>query len=558
MFQIYPGFSMAIGTVGMPTRDSLFIWVTTSFFMGGMLILVYLNRTYFRPAILLTKNISPIYLGLFFFIICILIKFFLIKGLPLADDEYAYLHAARLIADGKLSEPSHAMPVLFDKAFMLNNGRYFSQYFLGWPLFLGAGEFFQIGSLINPLFFFGSAILLYLIIANEAGHRHGIIAMTMYAISPIMLIGAATNLSHTSCSFFILFSIFFYFKNSRKPSSINWLAFSTSLVIAFWIRPYTALLALTPFCVTLLISFVREPKGNLFGIASGGTILILGSLVFLYVNYELYGNVLSTGYSKYYDYVKSSGTPFNYWGKVVSDVQFEAPGFNLSRWLNESYLGFVRLANEGLAWPGAVFVIFALAWGLITTFRILAISIFLIVFGYAYWGDAGIDTFAPVHLTEAAPLIICLLLTLTGTKTKKLSKRNATNYSLDALTLYLSICIFISLTVLPFKLGILSRVISDIQIPYNAVAAAGLKKAIIFAPQPFTPQLLNSPTRHFVFWWPTNAPGLNEDIIWANDLGEKENIKAMNYFPERNGYMLKYYTANGNLTVDLQPIHPQY
>jgi hypothetical protein len=90
-------------------------------------------------------------LGLLGALLPIFIRKLILNDVPLTDDEASYRFGAELLAGGHLWLPSPHMPVFFDNGFIVNDGKMYSQYFLGWPALLAIGVLLGIPGLINPI-----------------------------------------------------------------------------------------------------------------------------------------------------------------------------------------------------------------------------------------------------------------------------------------------------------------------------------------------------------------------------------------------------------------------
>src|SRR5262249_33680345 len=68
------------------------------------------------------------------FLIPLALRIVLLHGAPLTDDESAYQFMAELLSHGRLWTDSPPLKLFFDRIFMINDGHFYSQYFVGWPL----------------------------------------------------------------------------------------------------------------------------------------------------------------------------------------------------------------------------------------------------------------------------------------------------------------------------------------------------------------------------------------------------------------------------------------
>src|SRR5258708_25289994 len=85
------------------------------------------------------------------FTIPLFLRFWVLQQAPLADDESPYRFAAELLASGRLWAASPPLKVFFDQNFMINDGRLYPVYFLGWPVILALGVRIGAPAILNPL-----------------------------------------------------------------------------------------------------------------------------------------------------------------------------------------------------------------------------------------------------------------------------------------------------------------------------------------------------------------------------------------------------------------------
>jgi len=156
--------------------------------------------------------------------------------------------------------------------------------------------------------------------------------------------------------------------------------------------------------------------------------------------------------------------------------------------------------------------------------------------------DWGIDTFGPVHAFELALPILCL--TIAGAR--HLGDLQIARGFSAALLAALILTAWTGFV--PVRLRAVRQIAAHINVALQAPQKAGLTRAIVFAPVPFTTMCGGTPA-HFVFFRPTNDPDLRNDILWVNDLGLEENrrfVAAMG--GDRPGYVLRW-TPNCDVTL---------
>lgn len=93
-----------------------------------------------------------------------------LRGMDLTIDESAYRFMADLLSHGRLYGHSPPDKLFYDRRFMINDGKVFSPYFLGWPALL-------------------------------AGSTWARLAGVLFVTSPFAVFMAATQLSHPACLF---------------------------------------------------------------------------------------------------------------------------------------------------------------------------------------------------------------------------------------------------------------------------------------------------------------------------------------------------------------------
>ena len=82
----------------------------------------------------------------------ILIRCFVLHQAALTDDEFAYQFSAELLTQGKLYLHSFPMKDFFDHKFLYNDGKLYSQYFLGWPLLMTPGVYLHLPGFMNAFY----------------------------------------------------------------------------------------------------------------------------------------------------------------------------------------------------------------------------------------------------------------------------------------------------------------------------------------------------------------------------------------------------------------------
>ena len=79
------------------------------------------------------------------------IRLLVMANAPLTDDESVYRFGAQLLSSGRLTVPSPPMKLFFDQNFMINDGRLYPAYFVGWPALLALGVWLGVPGIVNPI-----------------------------------------------------------------------------------------------------------------------------------------------------------------------------------------------------------------------------------------------------------------------------------------------------------------------------------------------------------------------------------------------------------------------
>jgi hypothetical protein len=131
----------------------------------------------------------------------VFIRRFVLEGAPMADDESGYRFMAECLASGRLMAPSPPMKLFFDNVFMINDGHLYAEYFLGWPALMLPGLLLGIPGYMNAIYSALTVPGLFFVIRRVAGSGWAKLGIVLYLVAPLLMVGAATGLSHTTCIF---------------------------------------------------------------------------------------------------------------------------------------------------------------------------------------------------------------------------------------------------------------------------------------------------------------------------------------------------------------------
>lgn len=463
----------------------------------------------------------------------------LLRGMPLVDDESLYRFSAELLASGRLYVQSHPLKLFFDHIFLINDGRVYSQYFLGWPALMVPGALLGIQGYENALIAGLTVPGLYGLAKEFMSRRWAQIAVLLMLASPMLQVMAATQLSHTATIAALTWAAFFGMRAVRSPEGVALhAAFGLMLSVAFFIRPLSVIGIGTPFLVLWLRKLPREKRRALPRLAAFAVPAAVLAALFLWVNWAQTGHALKPAYQAFQSYAAQNDYRFS--GLNVdraTDVANLAFGWNTPVIF---VLGVFRLNFALFGWPCSfLFILFAarakrarVLWGALALFWLVHVPL----------KDTGFDTFGPVHLAELAiPVIL-----LSGVGLQRLHRWfrwQMPEHRLLPLTLLGSLILASLLLYSPYRLRAVAQIARSVSAPFDAVENAELTKAVVFASTPFAPPCRpdgGEAPRHFVFWWPMNDPDLEADVIWANHLSSRRDRELMELFPGRSGYVVHW------------------
>jgi hypothetical protein len=477
------------------------------------------------------------------FAIPMAIRFWVLRGAPLADDESAYRFAAELLASGRLWVASPHMKLFFDQNFMINDGRLYPVYFLGWPVLLAVGVIIHAPGIVNPLLAALTVPALFRVCRHFAGAAWARGGILLFLSAPFLQIAAATELSHTSCLMALTWALAMCLRSREADATLRHHAgFAFSFALAVCIRPQSAV----PLGLPLLVFWglatwrLRRPERLRAGVAFLIPAALLASL-FLGSIWAQNGSPWRSGYARSAQYVAENGFRFTTFTQhdfnAVAGFDFSDVGGAIAR----TALGMFRLNSDLFGWPSSLALILlalptfsagALLWWMAASFLLPMM----------FQSDWGIDTFGPVHAFELALPILVLTIVgarnldawLVRTRSKDVEP---TRWPWPALSPSL-LGAFIAtawLGFVPVRLDAVRRIAEHLNTALQAPELAGIHQAVIFAPWPFAPRCNGVPA-HFVFFRPVNDPDLHNDILWVNNLDVEQDRRFLQSLSGRTGY----------------------
>ena len=483
----------------------------------------------------------------------ILIQQLVLDGAPLTDDEWSYRFSARTLASGHLTANSLPEPLklFFDRNQMINDGRWFSQYFIGWPMLAVPGVWLGIAQYMNAIYAAATIPPLFFVTRRLISPNAAKLSTILYLTSPFLMVEAATFGSHTSCLMALTWALFFYLRSTEPESHWSWHGlFSFTFCIAFFVRPYSTLALALPLLLGWSWHLLRQTdEQRLTKIAAFTLPAIAMASFFLLVNTVQNGGPFQTGYASYIEYINANDFRFTNFSVTTQPSQWANLRFDdLTHQIAMLGVGFFRLNSSLFGWPASLLlVLFApltrrtgLVWASFCSFLLFQFPL----------NDPGADAYGPVHFFELSLPILVLsvaglarLMNLGQLLDRHIDSTGAPSHRFQ----YWPALAVGSAIVLSFqayhsvRLGTVAKMADNISLPHRIVRSVDLKNALVFSPQPFAPPCLIEPARHSVGYRPTNHPSLTDSVLWVNHVSVTDDKRLLEFFPDRNGYVLLWH-----------------
>jgi hypothetical protein len=435
------------------------------------------------------------------------------------------------------------MKLFFDRAFMINDGKFYSQYFLGWPALLAPGVALGAPWLMNPLYSALTVPPIFLTLRRLGGRGSAAIGAMIFLSAPLLQFGAATQLSHTSCVFALAWATYFTVRIYTGDERL-WLhaALAASFSVAFFVRPSSALGVGLPLLGAWLLSLSSiHGKARWKALGAFAAPALAFAAVFFLINMAQNGSFTTVSYQRAISYARENGFRFAAWNWFPKDrtAAMELGPIGLAA--AQTGVSLTRFNYALFGWPLAfVFLPFAgwrnhrswIPWTMLLCF----------VVTHFYMRNGGIDTFGPVHYVEPAlPVVLLTALGITRlTSWLRAARSRSLQGGLSArapLALCLGLITASALGYTPVRAMGLHEIGSITGLPGRTAEATLQEPTVVFVPRPFVPKHCSG-THHFNFWRPNNDPDLQNRILWVNHLTLEHDVKLMQLYPDRRAVVM--------------------
>lgn len=319
----------------------------------------------------------------------------LTQGMPLSDDENAYVLVARTLLAGRVSNPPPPVPELFENVFVIANGRgWYGKYPIGHPLLLALGEALGLRALVVPSLAALNLWLTFRIGRVFFDRRTAFFGALLLLLSPHFIWTHGTQLSQPSSMTCMLLAILAT-ERAIATAGIGW-ALLAGLCLGFGVlvRPMPGALFLPAVAIAFAAhAMAGSPESarqrRWVQLLLAALVALLLASVLLLVHQLQSGHALESGY---HTEVAPGTSP-------ESLVLAGSKG----AWAASLGGGMLRESFWFLGFPLSAAVFF---WARIARLRVLFWGLLLSLAVYRVLVPKTVmSVTGPIYLTEALPLI---------------------------------------------------------------------------------------------------------------------------------------------------------
>jgi 4-amino-4-deoxy-L-arabinose transferase-like glycosyltransferase len=478
---------------------------------------------------------------------------------PAYPDSAAQYINGKFIAHGHISIPSHPLRQFFPVWMMINDGTWYSQYQPLHEMLLAIGHIVHAPWLLNPLEGALTLVMIYTLARHIYGEPTAKIAALLTLTCQFMVIMSSEYMNHVTALLFVTLFIYCFIITLEKveyaaPRANLW-GLLTGLCIGavFLTRPLSAVGIAIPFIAYALYLFARHPRWY-FGPLALMALAGLSAIAFQgWFNLHTTGELTMFPYSKYHS-------------SSITDAMGIDGKTNFHGMWSKGHAEWVNLNLNMFEWsvPCCFFVM--LLWFRPNANRysrlLLCMILSYTLTNFANQFNSGI--FGPRYLYEISSGLILLVaagiasvpaLIESGRRLFPCPVPSRTTLSGITAVALCSMCIPALASRFPENLRrYADHYIDSYPQDYKSMLAQSEKPALIFIGRFYKEDNIKDEERgvryrRVAF---TNPPQDDAAVIFAIDLGDKQNQKLIDYYPLRNAYL----EHNGELTLIKKPPIP--
>lgn len=467
------------------------------------------------------------------FAIPALLRAWVLGGAPVVDDEAVYRFAAQVLLEGQLAVPPPPGELFWDRVFFVNDGRWFTQYFPGWPALMAPFLIVDLDGYANALYAGATIPAVYGIGRRLYGEVEARWCALLFLCAPLLAFAASTQMSHTSCVFTNAWTLYFYLKTREVPGHVrNHVAFAALFCVGIFVRPLTTLGLSFPFVILWAWTQIRSGNRNTMGVLAFLATSLTGAALFLLVNSYYTGSPLRTAYQAAQDYAIANDFRFSHLVKGTEIVQWVNLQFDVRRGMYDSLVSLYRFNVAALGWPSSLIIGLFGLWK--RTSRLPAVSFVSFLAFHYFMRHSGVDTFGPPHHVELT-LPLVFLTTAGARQLHELFVARSNWRPMQQLSPYIVIAMVVVSTFgySTLRAANLARIAEATRLPLDALDYVRSfyrledEKLIIFRYGHYAHPCLTPGTRHFVFWPPAPSPDLSDEVLWVNHLSLAADLELV-------------------------------
>lgn len=447
-------------------------------------------------------------------------------------DSISYFIQAKIFSSGHINVPSHELKDFFATGYLINDGRFFSKYFPGWPFLLSLGVSAKLPWVVNPLFGLLTLIVVYLIGKEVYDRDTAIIASVLLVFSSNFYYLNTSYLSEPSALFFTVLFFYFVVKCIKEPKWPNSICAGISLGITFLIRPYSAVAVALPVMAYYFYISLRDRKAviSFFTIILSLTPAVVALSAY---NYAQTGSMFLSTFEYYNPYDKLG------FGLRSPDIFMPPTPYTFLDALKN-----VAMNMGVLSWSGIMFLALFLfplfvnkknKWDMVLLLSALSIVMFQMLY------HAKSSRYYHVSLFALALLAARGISFSEITFAKLFPGKPVKNLAMFILLFVTAANIFIATA--PQKVLQRHKLYDLYRNPFALVKQNKLSNAVVFVRS--VPEMYNNTTYYI-----QNPLDFQSEVLFVKDLGDR-NKELMEYYPQKKFYVYEFdrKAKRGSLTM---------
>jgi len=489
-----------------------------------------------RVMVLMAGFVSALASGLF--------ACFVLDRIPHVQDEIAMLFQARNFAAGQLYARTPPLPECFDQEFIVIDGeKWYGKYFAGPAVYYLPGVLLGVPWLVSPVVGGLSVAVLFVLARELVGERLGRWAVLLAVLSPFWMLTFASMMSHPGCLLLLAGFAASLVHAARKPGRLfSALLAGLALGASLHFRPWTVMAIGSVVLAAVLISPLRA-NIRLRAVAAFLAPVAVAVGLMLAYNQALTGQALLTPFEKYSPSDRLGFGP----DRGLETWPARDRGHDLHNAMKNLNLNLEALATSLFGWPRAALLV-CLAGALAGSRRVrwaLAAAAVAPAVAYSFYHYCGV-VYGPRYWSEALPAMLILAamgLAVLRAGIRRVLRAGAAAHasvrSRIAVALFLMLCVTANaVDHMPELIRSYGAGLWGVDtVPRDTVRTAGIHNAVVLIRTASFRQARNAQDKYGAGFL-LNSPNLDDDVIFARDLGPVKTRELMRQYPNRSFYRL--------------------